>query len=123
MDLEGALKTAPECKVVLIDCLTLWVNNLMYGAQQSGQELTEEALAARCQAVLSACAAHRGLVILVTNEVGGGIVPENALARRFRDLAGRCNQTIAAGADEVTLLVCGQPLRLKKQKESTHEST
>jgi adenosylcobinamide kinase/adenosylcobinamide-phosphate guanylyltransferase len=52
-------------------------------------------------------------VFLVTNEVGMGIVPENALARRFRDLAGRCNQVVAAGADDVILLVSGLPLHLK----------
>jgi adenosylcobinamide kinase/adenosylcobinamide-phosphate guanylyltransferase len=64
--------------------------------------------------VLRACASLAGTVIFVTNEVGWGIIPENALARRFRDLSGRCNTVMAAGADEVVLVVCGLPTHLKK---------
>jgi adenosylcobinamide kinase/adenosylcobinamide-phosphate guanylyltransferase len=63
--------------------------------------------------LLDACREFGGTVFLVTNEVGMGIVPENALARRFRDLAGRCNQVVAAGADGVTLVVSGLPMHLK----------
>ncbi len=103
-----------DCRVVLVDCLTLWVNNLLYEAEQAGRALEESDVQKQCEAVLRACAPLAGTVIFVTNEVGWGIVPENALARRFRDLSGRCNTVMAAGADEVILVVCGLPIHLKK---------
>lgn len=111
--LGRVLREAGDYRVLLVDCLTLWVNNLMYEAEKKGGEVSEEEMEERCRDLLAACADRRGTVIFVTNEVGMGIVPENALARRFRDLAGRCNQVMAAGADEVTLMVSGIPLRLK----------
>jgi adenosylcobinamide kinase/adenosylcobinamide-phosphate guanylyltransferase len=113
VDLESALGAAAGRDVVLVDCLTLWVNNLMYQAEQAGRQIDEEQVAARCGKVLGACRKRGGCVIFVTNEVGMGIVPDNALARRYRDLVGRCNQTIAAGADAVVLVSCGIPLFLK----------
>jgi adenosylcobinamide kinase/adenosylcobinamide-phosphate guanylyltransferase len=115
MDLEGALQRAGHAGVVLVDCLTLWINNLMYHAGQQGRDLTEDGIALRSRGLLAVCAAHPGTVIFVTNEVGMSIVPENAVCRRFRDLAGRCNQVIAADAGAVALLVCGLPLLLKGQ--------
>lgn len=111
--LAEAIASAKASEVVLVDCLTLWVNNLVYDAQQRGEQLSEEEVTVQCHAVLKACREHTGTIILVTNEVGMGIVPENALARRYRDLVGRCNQVMAAGADAVTLLACGIPLVLK----------
>ena len=102
MDPAAAL---PASGVVVLDCLTLWISNLM--------------LAGRDDAAIYAAAADlaekstRCTTYAVTNEVGLGIVPEHPLARRFRDLAGRVNQTFAAAATEVWLLVCGQPLRIK----------
>jgi len=113
VDLAGAIGRAAAYRVILIDCLTLWINNLLYEAEQRGEILTEEATAIRCHAVIAACQAFPGTVIFVTNEVGMGIVPENEVARRFRDCAGRCNQLIAAAATEVTLVVSGILLRLK----------
>lgn len=88
----------------LVDCLTLWLSNLMHAG-----ESWEEASAA----LAAATPALKGPVVFVTNEVGGGIVPENALARAFRDAAGIVNQRIAAVCDEVWLSVAGCPLRLK----------
>ena len=114
-DLEGALRRAPHAGVVLVDCLTLWINNLMYQAGQEGRDLTEDDIALRSRSLLAACAAHPGTVIFVTNEVGMSIVPDNAACRRFRDLAGRCNQLVAADAGAVALLVCGVPLLVKGQ--------
>lgn len=88
----------------LVDCLTLWLSNLMLAGADWQAEA--EALAA----VLPRLAAP---VVLVTNEVGSGIVPDNPLARRFCDAAGIVNQTVAAACDEVWLSVAGQPLRIK----------
>ena len=89
---------------VLVDCLTLWASNLLL-ADRDG----EAAADALCAAIL----AHDGAIILVANEVGLGIVPDNALARRFRDLAGTLNQRIAAVADRVVFVAAGLPLALK----------
>lgn len=111
-DLAQALQRAPA-GTVLVECLTLWVNNLMYEAEQDGRTWSEPDMSTRALTVLAACRERQGTSVLVTNEVGWGIVPENALARRFRDIAGRCNQTVAADADEVWLVVCGQPLKIK----------
>jgi len=98
-------------RVYLIDCLSLWVSNLMYA--EDG-EFTEDDMADRCRHLLNACANVDASVIFVTNEVGMGIVPENAVARRYRDLLGRCNQVIAAGSQTVVLMSCGIPLVLKE---------
>ena len=112
-DLAGALRTITGPGVVLVDCLTLWVNNLMHQAHKTGRDLDEDAVASRCHEVLAACRDREAAVIFVTNEVGMGIVPDNEPARRYRDLVGRSNQVIAAGADVVTLVTCGIPLQLK----------
>jgi adenosylcobinamide kinase / adenosylcobinamide-phosphate guanylyltransferase len=99
--------------VVLLDCLTLWVSNLMHAAAQRGDELNEDQVAALAAQLGAAASRHQGRMVIVTNEVGFGIVPDNPAARRFRDLAGRCNQVVAAAADEVFLVCCGLPLRVK----------
>jgi len=120
LDLADALTRSRDWDVVLVDCLTLWISNLLCNAPRDHADMDEERLAGQCQQVLDACRAHPGTILFVTNEVGLGIVPDNALSRRFRDLVGRCNQVIAAAADHVTLMTCGIPLRLKgEQPEST----
>lgn len=90
--------------VVLVDCLTLWASNLMLAGADA--DTATEALCGAMQG-------FDGTLILVANEVGLGIVPENALARAFRDVAGRMNQRVAAVADEVQFIAAGLPLRLK----------
>jgi len=116
IDLAAALASCAHVQTLLIDCLTLWVSNLLFAHEQQYQQLLrEDQLQAPVAAFLAACQRHPGTVIAVTNEVGLGIVPENAVARRFRDLAGRCNQLVAAAADEVILLVSGRPLALPRQ--------
>jgi adenosylcobinamide kinase/adenosylcobinamide-phosphate guanylyltransferase len=103
-DLAGALAAAPAGTAVLIDCLTLWLTNVMLAGADVDVEIArlERALLER-----------GGATVLVANEVGLGIVPDNALARRFRDAAGRLNQRLAAAADRVVLLVAGIPVKVK----------
>jgi adenosylcobinamide kinase / adenosylcobinamide-phosphate guanylyltransferase len=105
--------SAESWDILLVDCLTLWVNNVMYEAGQAGRSVAEEEISGLCHDVINACRGSTGTVIFVTNEVGMGIVPDNAEARKFRDLAGRCNQVIASQADEVWFIVSGIPLKIK----------
>lgn len=102
-DLPEAIRGAPA-RPMLVDCLTLWLSNLM---------LAEADIAAATDALLAALAARRAPVVLVSNEVGAGIVPATSLGRRFRDAQGVLNQRVAAAADAATLVVAGLPLRLK----------
>jgi adenosylcobinamide kinase/adenosylcobinamide-phosphate guanylyltransferase len=106
VDLVGALKALdkPE-RVILVDCLTLWVTNLM---MEEGRDV--DADGAALAAVLKEL---QSTVIFVSNEVGLGIVPENKMARAFRDHAGRLHQAIAAKADEVHFVAAGLPLKMK----------
>jgi len=112
-DLAPTMRNHTQFNVYLVDCLTLWLNNLMYRARERGQTLSEEQAAAMAEELVEACSSVTGSAILVTNEVGLGIVPENRDARLFRDLMGSCNQVIARAAEEVVLIVCGLPLKLK----------
>lgn len=112
VDLAGVLaRTGGD--VVLVDCLTLWVNNLLIAGDQPEERIDENWVEARCGELLDTCRERPGTVVFVTNEVGLGIVPENPLARRFRDLVGRCNQVVARRADRVIFMVSGLPLMLK----------
>lgn len=90
---------------VLVDCLTLWLSNILC--------TQPDTLERRVDALCAAIAAAQGQLLLVSNEVGWSIVPENKLARLFRDEQGRLNQRIAALCDEVTLVAAGLPLKLK----------
>lgn len=114
INLAGTLRALTGYKTMLVDCLTLWLNNMMCECLEYGHNLTETEAADCCRQLLDACAKLDGTVILVTNEVGMGIVPENPMARRFRDLAGRCNQIIASEANTVIMMACGLPIRLKR---------
>ncbi len=102
-DLAAAIAAAPAGRL-LVDCLTLWLTNRMLA------EADTEAETGGLEAALSG---RKGPVVMVSNEVGSGIVPDNALARRFVDLQGRLNQRIAARADRVVLVVAGLPLIVK----------
>lgn len=104
VDLAAAF-TAVEAAPVLLDCLTLWLTNLLLGEHDIARWIaTLEALLARRQAP----------TVLVANEVGLGIVPDNALARRFRDEAGALNALLAARADRVLFMVAGYPIEVKR---------
>jgi len=116
MDLAAALIRASGSRVILVDCLTLWINNLIYEAELQNRDLGEEEIVEQCRDILGACDAISGTIIFVTNEIGMGIVPDNPLSRRYRDLAGRCNQVMAESADAVVLMVSGLPLNVKGEK-------
>lgn len=104
LDLAAALDQARAEEAVIIDCATLWLTNHLLADHDLAAET------ARLLAALAACAAP---VVVVSNETGWGIVPENALARRFRDEQGRLNQRLAAKAQLVVTVIAGLPLVLK----------
>lgn len=103
-ELPQALDAAPQRAAVLVDCLTLWLSNLMHGAFDIDKMTLrlEEALHARA-----------GTTVLVSNEVGLGLVPDNTVGRAFRDAQGTLNQRLAARAGRVIFMVAGQPLFVK----------
>jgi adenosylcobinamide kinase/adenosylcobinamide-phosphate guanylyltransferase len=103
VDLLGAFSALPA-HPVLVDCLTLWLSNLM---------LADRDPAAATEALVAALRQRRAPTVLVSNEVGLGIVPETPLGRAFRDEAGRLNQRLAAQADRVLFMVAGLPLTVK----------
>jgi adenosylcobinamide kinase/adenosylcobinamide-phosphate guanylyltransferase len=102
LDVAGALGDVHASETAVIDCLTLWVSNLLHAARDVDHAAGDLIGALNGRDVL-----------LVANEVGLGIVPDNALARRFRDEAGRLNQRVAAAADKVLFIAAGLPLVLK----------
>ena len=101
---DALLRFAVPGNAVLVDCLTLWLTNLI---------LAERDTAAAREGLIAACERVSAPLVLVGNEVGLGIVPENALARRFRDEAGRLHQALAARAASVVFMVAGLPMRVK----------
>jgi adenosylcobinamide kinase / adenosylcobinamide-phosphate guanylyltransferase len=106
-ELEAALRDAAVGALVIVDCLTLWVSNLM----ELG--LDDEAVARRAQEAAALAASRAAPTLAISNEVGSGIVPGAALARRYRDLLGQVNAAWAAAADQALLLVAGRALPLQ----------
>ena len=106
LDLAGCLAALPPDQPVLVDCLTLWLTNHL---------LAEHDLDAEAGRLEAALFARPGLSVCVANEVGFGIVPDNALARRFRDAAGLLNQRLARAARRVVLVVAGLPMTVKEE--------
>jgi adenosylcobinamide kinase/adenosylcobinamide-phosphate guanylyltransferase len=102
-----------QSKAVVVDCMSLWVNNCIYEAEKNATVLDENEIAFRVQTIARAACEIAGHVFFVTNEVGLGVVPENKLGRLYRDYLGRANQEIALVADEVVFMVSGLPLKLK----------
>jgi len=104
---EAIAKAQGQYSVVLVDCLTMWLSNLMAQTESSGE------LQAACDRLVAAVQAATTPLVLVSNEVGLSIVPDNPVAREFRDWAGMLHQRLAQSADRVVLLVAGLPLVLK----------
>ncbi|HKU43508.1 MAG TPA: bifunctional adenosylcobinamide kinase/adenosylcobinamide-phosphate guanylyltransferase [Polyangiales bacterium] len=100
-----------DAEVVVVDCLTLWLSNLLLAEPQPNLSELEGAIDALCAQL----AERRQHVILVTNEVGMGVVPESALGRLFRDVSGRANQRVCAIADEIYFGALGCMLRLRPE--------
>lgn len=104
LDLAGAIEKVPDGRPLLVDCLTLWLSNQMLAGHNV------EAESVRLAELLGR---PRGPWFAVSNEVGLGIVPDNPLGRRFRDVQGRLNQKVAIRADKVLFMVAGLPMQVK----------
>lgn len=106
VDLADAVRSADPAALVIVDCLTVWVGNLMH------HDRDERGVLAAADAFVTSVAERHGPVVAISNEVGLGVIPTNDLARRYRDLLGRVNQRVAASADRSLLLVAGRAIPL-----------
>jgi adenosyl cobinamide kinase/adenosyl cobinamide phosphate guanylyltransferase len=111
LDLSGALSTVPVDDVVVVDCVTMWVSNLM----QQGDD--DDAILKRAQQSAMLAAERAGLVIVVSNEVGSGVIPGTPVGRRFSELLGRVNALWADVAERSALVVAGKVLTLRDAGE------
>jgi adenosylcobinamide kinase/adenosylcobinamide-phosphate guanylyltransferase len=107
---EAILETSKQENVILVDCLTLWVSNLL---METDDEKKIERMIAQLSASLEKAP---GTIVLVSNEIGTGIVPENKLARQYRDIIGLVNQAVAKTAGKVIWTVAGIPVTIKGQQ-------
>jgi len=108
---EGIRRVRPSTDAVLIDCLTVWLSNLLWEQRGRAPEETERSALSQIEELAALAAGHR--LIAVSNEVGGGLVPETEVGRHFRDLQGLVNQRCAALADRVFLTVAGIAVPIK----------
>jgi adenosylcobinamide kinase/adenosylcobinamide-phosphate guanylyltransferase len=114
LDLVAALRQADRAgSFTLVECLTVWINNLIYHGED---------VSAAMEQLRTSLAHARGHVVIVSNEVGLGIVPGNALARRFRDETGRANQAVADAADVVVFIAAGLPVTLKRPRPAARRA-
>jgi len=111
---EAIRRQAPDAGVVVMDCVTIWISNLLVGGADEGQILK------RVDNLAETVSRKPCNLILVTNEVGSGIVPSNELSRKFRDLAGIANRKLADACDRVVLMVMGTPLLIKGEERFEH---
>jgi len=114
IELTEAIEQAQEFDVLLIDCLTLWINNILYTAEQHGEVPSEDDIRDRCNELITVCRKRSQTIIFVTNELGMGLVPADPVSRHYRDCLGRCNQTIARNCDKAIFMVSGLPLTLRE---------
>lgn len=111
----GADRSRGNSPVVMVDCLTLWLSNILLDAGDEPNRATQIVMG-QIEELAAAVAEFPGTLVMVTNEVGHGIVPEYPLGRQYRDLAGTLNRTIAALADQVFLVTAGIPIELKSRE-------
>lgn len=114
---EKIFEAGKNFKAILFDCVTIYVSNFLCTTELDNEKFLYENLRGLIQKLIDAAKNSDAVTIFVTNEVGVGIVPENKMARRFRDLAGLANQMLAAQADKVFLTVAGLAVDLKKLEE------
>lgn len=110
-DIASAIKKAPSSACIIIDCLTLWVSNLMI------RETSEQEINSACTKSLSAISQRSGKTIVISNEVGLGIVPETALGREYREILGRVNQQWTRAAHQSLFLVAGRVIPLQNPQD------
>ena len=106
IDLHGAIRSGSDQDTIVVDCVTLWVSNLMV-------ERSDAEILSMIDTVVDSIANRSGETIIVSNEVGDGVVPMHPVGRRFRDLQGRANQRFASAAEKAYLVVAGRALRLQ----------
>ena len=104
---EAIIENSQKADVIVVDCLTLWISNIILKTDD------QEIISRYIHNLIHSIETAQCTVILVSNEVGTGIVPDNALARRFRDLAGHVNQNVAACSDKVIWMAAGIPVKIK----------
>lgn len=124
LDLSRAVSESPIEAVLLIDCATLWISNLMWEFREAPAPEQNRLILAEVDNLIDAVRRRAeksinrepaGEMVIVSNEVGGGVVPEHPVARAFRDLQGFANQRLARAADNVVFIIAGLPLRLKPE--------
>lgn len=108
------IESSPESALVVVDCITLWISNLQFAQRELTRDEREGRIVAKVCA-LAELGERRDLVV-VTNEVGAGLVPETAVGREFRDLQGRANQALAGAAKRVVWMVAGVPVPIKSPR-------
>ena len=117
--LVNILEQSKKYDVILIDCLTLWLCNIMHSGDPDNEpdnEIDNETIMKHIRSLADSCAGSDIKIIAVTNEIGLGVTPDNALSRRFADLAGLMNQLMAAKADKAIMVVSGIVLTIKGQQ-------
>ncbi len=114
IDIVNILDHSKKYNVILIDCLTLWLCNIMHNGEAGG-EPSDETIMKHIHSLADSCTSSNTDVIAVTNELGLGVIPSDPLSRRFTDLAGIMNQRMAAAADRVVITVSGIPLTIKAE--------
>ncbi len=119
LNLYSAFTENSNYSIYIVDCLTLWISNIMEFCHHAGRSCEENDIKKEIDQLFDYLEKIDGTIVFVTNEVGMGIVPENQLARRYRDLVGYCNRLVASRADDVVLVSCGLPLYLKKTPQGT----
>ncbi len=113
VELARVLAGLPPESLVLLDCLTIWISNLLFMAEQEGGTVSEEMIVRETGRLIEAARVKRLELICVSNEVGMGLVPVGSTSRLYRDLVGRCNRLMAEQAQRVILVSCGLPILLK----------